>query len=165
MIKMPSNNRLLYLVVLALLVPTAVLAMGGGLWGQADPWRLQWQHQIFSSLCHQVTGRSFWINGQPMAVCSRCFGIYAGLACTWAFIPLIPYSASNSGKCLKWLLMVLAAVNVVDVFANLLGIWQNTLLSRMILGVMLSGSAVAFIGTSLMKVKKRSQHNYQKSYG
>ncbi len=163
---MPHNHRLLYLTVLALLVPAAVMAMGGGIWGQSDLWRLQWQHQIFSSLCHQIPDRSFWINGQPMAVCSRCFGIYAGLACIWALIPLIPYSNDSSDTYLKMMLAAMVAINVIDVLANLLGIWQNTLLLRMIFGVLLGGAVVTLIGSSFMKVRKDSPHNkFKNSYG
>lgn len=33
---------------------------------------------LFSGSCHQMPDRSFWIMGYPMALCSRCTGIYAG---------------------------------------------------------------------------------------
>jgi len=45
-----------------------------------------------STLCHQEAGRSFSIRGFPLAVCSRCIGLYAGgvigllaggLGCAW----------------------------------------------------------------------------------
>ena len=45
-----------------------------------------------STLCHQDAGRSFAIQGAPLAVCSRCIGLYAGgvlgllaggLLCAW----------------------------------------------------------------------------------
>lgn len=34
---------------------------------------------LFSFACHQIPGRSFYINGKPMIICSRCFGIYTGI--------------------------------------------------------------------------------------
>lgn len=33
---------------------------------------------LFSGSCHQMPDRSFWIMGYPMAICSRCAGIYTG---------------------------------------------------------------------------------------
>ncbi len=36
--------------------------------------------------CHQKSSRSFFINGNQMPVCSRCFGIFTGLAIT---LPLL----------------------------------------------------------------------------
>lgn len=34
---------------------------------------------LFSFVCHQIPERSFYINGNPMIICSRCFGIYTGI--------------------------------------------------------------------------------------
>ena len=35
---------------------------------------------FFSRLCHQDPTRSFLLDGQPIAVCVRCLGIYFGVA-------------------------------------------------------------------------------------
>jgi len=35
---------------------------------------------FFSRLCHQDPGRSFVVDGSPIAVCVRCLGIYCGAA-------------------------------------------------------------------------------------
>ncbi len=64
-----------------------IIALGGGIWRQATPWHLQWQSLLFGQLCHQLPARSFWVAGQPMAVCIRCFGIYSGLLFGWATLP------------------------------------------------------------------------------
>src|ERR1043165_9302763 len=37
-------------------------------------------YRVFAALCHQIPERSFYLAGQPLAVCARCFGIYAGFA-------------------------------------------------------------------------------------
>jgi uncharacterized membrane protein len=34
--------------------------------------------QSFALVCHQDPTRSFWIAGAPVAVCTRCLGIYLG---------------------------------------------------------------------------------------
>ncbi|MCU7490213.1 MAG: DUF2085 domain-containing protein [Ignavibacteria bacterium] len=33
----------------------------------------------YSHVCHQITEKTIFILGRPLLVCSRCFGIYAGL--------------------------------------------------------------------------------------
>ena len=33
---------------------------------------------LFAPLCHQIAARSFLIGGEPLSVCARCTGIYAG---------------------------------------------------------------------------------------
>ena len=42
---------------------------------------------FFSGICHQQPDRCFLLKGLPMAVCARCFGLYAG------FIPGLLASA------------------------------------------------------------------------
>ena len=34
---------------------------------------------IYSALCHRMPSRCFWLDGEPMPVCARCFGIWIGL--------------------------------------------------------------------------------------
>lgn len=60
-----------------LLVVTAVLVLVGwllntpeGLVGKADA--------VGYALCHQIPERSFQINGEPIALCARCTGMYVG---------------------------------------------------------------------------------------
>lgn len=33
----------------------------------------------YSHVCHQITEKTIFIQGRPLLVCSRCFGIYTGL--------------------------------------------------------------------------------------
>ena len=35
---------------------------------------------VFDTVCHQLPARAIHIEGNPMAVCARCAGIYSGLA-------------------------------------------------------------------------------------
>ena len=42
-----------------------------GLEGKADA--------VGYALCHQISGRSFQINGQPLSLCARCTGMYVGI--------------------------------------------------------------------------------------
>jgi uncharacterized membrane protein len=43
----------------------------------------------FAPFCHQLAERSFFLGGYPLAVCSRCFGIYCGLLVGFLVFPLI----------------------------------------------------------------------------
>jgi uncharacterized membrane protein len=45
---------------------------------------------FFSGVCHQIPARSFHVWGQPLAVCARCTGVYAGFLAGAIIFPLIP---------------------------------------------------------------------------
>lgn len=48
-------------------------------------------------VCHQRPERSFRLAGQPMAVCARCLGMYAGAAAT-ALLLMAFASAPSAGR-------------------------------------------------------------------
>lgn len=137
----------LYGLVLFFALALVVIGFGGGLFSQSLPWAGQWQHKAFYSLCHQMAERSFWVNGQPMAVCSRCMGIYSGFALGWMVLPLFGYIDQESVLWMKNLAVILLLINFMDAGADFVGLWQNTLVSRAMLGGMLGASApLIFIG-------------------
>lgn len=139
---MGIQHRRLYIIGLLLSAAVVLVALGGGIFHQVAPFRGQWQHQAMRNLCHQLPNRSFWVNGQPMAVCARCFGIYTSLLFFWLISPLIGYVKSN-GSTNGWLLLVLAAsLNLIDVAGDFMGFWPNTLYSRYLLGLLLAASVV-----------------------
>ena len=76
----------LFWTTLAISAFICVAALGPALfnanlsWGE---WYASWQRQAFSGLCHQQTDRMFLLNGMPMAVCSRCLGIYSAFFCRY----------------------------------------------------------------------------------
>lgn len=155
------KQKPLYIFVLCLSALLVFIALGGGLFGQAEPWFLQWQHKLFYGLCHQEPDRSFWISGQPMAVCSRCFGIYTGF-----FAGLIagPNAVRKIKKAvLKKILLVILIVNIVDVAGNIINIWNNTLFSRFALGFLLAAAAGLLLGKAF--VKQPTLINNNKNYG
>ncbi len=112
-----------HLALLALVAALLMIALGPGLWGPSDiaEWYTSWQRSVFASVCHQQPGRSLWLNGAPLAVCERCFGIYAGLflGVTVAFIhhPSLTF--------LKPAAMVAGIILAVDGFASMVGIWDG----------------------------------------
>lgn len=158
---MKSRNLSLYLLVLLLITAVVIAAAGGGIFGQPLPWWLQWQHRAFDSLCHQMPGRSFWLGGQPMAVCARCFGVYAGFGTGWLMLGLLPLMFKGNRLRGRWLLSALILVNVADIVGNMLGFWENTLVTRAILGGGLGFAAtVLFAGTFFYSVNNHQTEDY-----
>lgn len=155
------KQRALYFLVLVMAAGIVVIALGGGLFGQANGWYMQWQHQAFSALCHQISERSFWINGQPMAVCSRCLGIYAGFLGGWILLPFLTFFNFRKSVAYKKVFIVIVGINVLDFLGNLLGFWQNTLISRLVLGLLAgSTAAVLFSGSFFIKTHKQTEAYY-----
>src|SRR5699024_6976143 len=132
------------------------IALGGGVFDQQQPWISQWQHKLFAGFCHQQPSRSFWIGGQPMAVCSRCFGIYSGFALAWISIPFVT-KALRRFQYLPKVLFVTLLLNFVDIVGNVLGFWQNTVLSRFITGLLLGIAAAWLLGRAFVKQYQLNQ--------
>src|SRR5512143_811999 len=57
--------------------------------GHGRPGAARFIYAVFAPLCHQIPDRCFWLSGQPMAVCGRCLGIYAGFAAGLLAYPLL----------------------------------------------------------------------------
>lgn len=65
-----KNTRATLAVVAALVLIGWLLNTPEGLMGKADA--------VGYALCHQIPERTFKINGQPIALCARCTGMYVG---------------------------------------------------------------------------------------
>ncbi len=124
-----------HLALLALVAALFMIALGPGLWGPSDitDWYSSWQRSVFASVCHQQPGRSFWLNGAPLAVCERCFGIYFGLLLG----VLIAFIHHPSLSFLKPAAIVAVILLSVDGIASMVGIWDGTLFIRVGTGLLL----------------------------
>jgi uncharacterized membrane protein len=92
---------------------------------------------FFSSLCHQNPGRSFMVQGSPVAVCVRCLGIYCGAA-----LGMLPALESAFAVRLLGLAMLL---NLLDVTSGMLH-WHGDLpWARFLLGLLLGGGVGAVL--------------------
>lgn len=87
----------------------------------------------FSSVCHQIPGRSFSAFGQPMAVCARCLGIYAGFLAGMGLYPLLRGFSRVRLPKMKIFLAVSLPI-VADTAGNLLGLWATTDVLRLATG-------------------------------
>lgn len=144
------EQKKLYALVFAISALLVVIALGGGIFNQQGVWFDHWQHKAFNGLCHQDPQRSFWLNGTPMAVCSRCFGVYAAIFAGWIAFPMLPNLLENIDGYKRWVISGIIVINFIDVIGNYLGIWQNTMLSRFALGALIGLAAVLVIGYELI---------------
>lgn len=136
-------NRLnysgLWAIIFVSLALMLVFSLGGGVWGAGQSIG-HWTGTLFQNVCHQNPARSFTFNGAPMAVNSRCFGVFAGLLAGWMLIPVC--IRLNIKK--YWpvrLLLFAVIVQIIDYSGNLFQFWENTNTSRAVLGFILGVSA------------------------
>lgn len=158
---MQISHRTFYLVVLGSAFAVVVIALGGGFFNQHSPWQLQWQHNFFGDLCHQIADRSFWLNGQPMAVCSRCLGIYSGLFIGLLVLPiLLKINETTAEWPAKKIAVLMLIFNIFDIIGSSFGLWQNTLISRFTLGYMLGHSAGFILAQKFFTKTAKSMEKY-----
>jgi uncharacterized membrane protein len=98
-------------------------------------------HSGFALVCHQQPERCFWIFGAPVAVCTRCLGIYLG-----ASIGLLLHT---SRRLAFQLLMIAAALNLLDVLTEFAGLHGNWLALRFVLGLSLGVTAALLVSSSI----------------
>ena len=111
-------------------------------------------YRSFSYLCHQIPERSFFVAGHPFAVCSRCFGLYAGFAAAVIFYPLVKSLRTTETPARKWLL-VAALPMAIDFSIEFLGLGHNSHFSRFSTGALIGAVAVFYIVPGLMELSLR----------
>jgi uncharacterized membrane protein len=95
----------------------------------------------FAIVCHQRPERSFWMFGGSVAVCSRCLGIYLGAALGLLF--------RTSRAIAVRLLLVAAAINLLDAACEVAGLHGNLLGVRFALGFGLGVTGALLISSSM----------------
>lgn len=108
-------------------------------------------YKAFSPLCHQISARSFHVEGHAFAVCARCTGIYAGFAAGVIFYPFFRSLKRTDTPARRWLLLATVPVTI-DWALGFLGIWENNHLSRLLTGGLLGVVAAFYIVPGLMDV-------------
>jgi uncharacterized membrane protein len=139
------QHKWLYGGVLIALGALVLLSLGGGFWGGETGSR-HWTSNLFYGVCHQMPDRTFHLNEIPMAVNTRCFGIFAGLFAGWAAIPLLSRKLAGS----PWpsrILLLAVVLQIIDYSGNAFEIWENTNTSRFIFGIILGIPASLTAGT------------------
>ena len=110
----------------------------------------------FSYLCHQIPARSFFLAEHPLAVCSRCTGIYAGFLLGVIVYPIVRSLRSTATPERKWL-FIAAIPLAIDLSLELLGIWHNTHGSRFVTGALLGSVVVFYIAPGLIELSLRER--------
>lgn len=103
-------------------------------------------HKAFRVLCHQKPERSFFIFGHQMAVCSRCFAVYASfLTIGLAFGAWRSLTKRRWEEIPLWSLGVLAIPMVLDGLTQLVGLRESTQLLRTITGTLVGAGVGLFV--------------------
>jgi uncharacterized membrane protein len=105
----------------------------------------------FGFICHQISARSFHIYDDKLAVCARCFGVYAGVLFGFLFYPL--FRSVNNIDPLPRVWLILACVPMaVDFGLTFFHIWENTHLSRFITGAIVGSACAIYIMPALVEI-------------
>jgi len=117
-----------------IIVLFAATAFGALLWTAAilaAPWL--WAHgrrfsivlyACFSPTCHQIPERCLWLFGHPLAVCARCFGIYAGFLGGLGLYPFLRGFRSTAPPKVRTIVLVSIPI-AVDTAAQFLRLWET----------------------------------------
>lgn len=97
----------------------------------------------FAALCHHVPERTLGMHAQPMCVCSRCAGLYAGIA-------LAAFGSWSRGGARPFRLFLGAGLvlMVADVVTQDLGLHAPWHAARLATGALVGGSAAAWMLSS-----------------
>ena len=99
-------------------------------------------YAVFSPVCHQILERSFQFCGFPLAVCSRCLGIYSGSLLGMILYPFIKGFGSVSAPKTS-LFIVFTSPIVIDTLGNFLSLWITPPWLRLLIGL-IWGSILPF---------------------
>jgi uncharacterized membrane protein len=94
----------------------------------------------FAALCHHVPERTLVMHAQPMCVCSRCAGLYAGIA----LAALGSWSRSGARR-LRLFLGAGLLLMVADIVTQDLGLHAPWHVARLATGALVGGSAAAWM--------------------
>ena len=108
-------------------------------------------YKTFSFVCHQIPERSFHLAGNKFGVCSRCTGLYSGLAVAVLAYPLARSLKDTATPSIVWL--ILAALPLaIDFSLGFFNIWANTHASRFATGALFSATTVFYIVPGLIDI-------------
>lgn len=110
-------------------------------------------YHFFSFICHQISERSFHVEGEQFGVCARCFGVYSGLLLGFAIYPLWRNIAEIEPLPRFWLFLSLIPITI-DWSLTIFGIWENTHLSRLITGLILGVACATFIVPAIVEITR-----------
>jgi uncharacterized membrane protein len=124
---------------------------------RASPWA-GLVYALFSPVCHQVSSRSFFILGYPLAVCARCLGIYVGF-----LGGVVCYPALRGFRRLALprprTFIVLSLPIVIDALGNFFRLWHTPNAARSLTGVLWGAVLPFYFITGISDLILRRQKN------
>jgi uncharacterized membrane protein len=144
------NAMIVYTALMTLSIFWAALIL-------TPPWLMAERHFMtsaaiykgFSVVCHQAPERSFFFQGHPMGVCSRCASIYAGFIFGLLLYPFLRDLREGRFPP-RWILIGAATPTAIDFTGGVLGIFANTFLSRALTGILFGAVAAFYITPGLV---------------
>lgn len=123
--KPKSKILCVYLLsIIGILIWIAVIFLAPYLKSESMPGSII-AYALFSPVCHQLPSRSFFLFGYPLAVCSRCLGIYFGFLAGMALYPFLKgFSSLSLPKNRTFLLLSFPIV--LDTIGNFFHIWSTS---------------------------------------
>lgn len=109
-------------------------------------------YYFFSYLCHQISERSFHVYEHKLGVCTRCFGIYAGILLGVLLYPLLHRFENVEPPSRLWLFLSPLPMTIDFSGQTFFGWWQNTHLSRGLTGAIFGVIIVFFIMPGLVEI-------------
>lgn len=110
--------------------------------GASETWRLP-----FRLLCHGIEDRCLLAWGVAMPICSRCFGIYAGMLA--ALLLFAAAGALRNRRLPTMLLVLLVAPLALDGLSQAAGLRESTNALRLITGFLAGGSFMMWVMTRI----------------
>ena len=154
-----SLNTRLDLVVLAIASIVVVLILCAPLLAvNGHPALATAIYAAFAPLCHQRPDRSLFLEGLPMAVCTRCFGIYLGFFFGMLALILLP-SLKPAGVSFRWLLLSMMPM-IIDGLGGWVGLYTNTDFSRWITGLIAGAGVAAFIICAIKNAQRIDEQKW-----
>jgi uncharacterized membrane protein len=139
----PQGDNLVKLKLSFAIFALALTPLAAPLLAPSHPVIALFIRSFFSRLCHQDPGRSFVVDGSPIAVCVRCLGIYCGAALG---------SLLGVGKVpARRLLAIALALNLLDVASASFHWHGNLPVARFLLGLVLGVGAGAVLLSPLRR--------------
>lgn len=134
----------IYAVLLLVSVGWIGLISSAALLAESHPVLSLILYRSFSAVCHQMPERSFHLHNFPLAVCSRCTGIYVGFIAGLLICPLVRSLRDCELPHRRWLF--LAALPVLfDVGGDFAGLFDNSFFSRAATGALLGAVAAFYV--------------------
>jgi len=114
----------------------------------------------FRPLCHQLPGRSPFVDGVQLAVCHRCLGIYVGLAASATILGGLIAFSKPIERYASILLPASLVPLTVEWLGDVIGLWTNTPVSRFVTGGIFGAVGGVFLARVLVEaVRQRKARN------